>query len=315
MRYFDCKDMNFNLKIVILHDFVTNLAPMSTDSDNNKPAGTSGSAPAQPSAAAGKKPVRRRQQRIPLPFDNSREDAGEWAYDHRIGLCVTIIAYLLLGIIFVGSKLTLGRGSHTDGIYIDLSEVELLEQERDRLLEEVQKNNRRIDWSQIRNLQSNDNVLDESLDNDRSPRSSELRESAADAAANMRSNREAYEQGLAEARALGERPSGDGDQSQTERLNNDRRLSNVTVTLSLKDPVRYRRNLVVPAYQCEGGGEVVVAITVNRAGEVIAASVVSGGDECMRSASLRAARNSTVNIDESAPAKQEGTITYIFIPQ
>lgn len=52
-----------------------------------------------------------------------------------------------------------------------------------------------------------------------------------------------------------------------------------------------------------------------RAGEVIAASVVSGGDECMRSASLRAARNSTVNIDETAPVKQNGTITYIFIPQ
>ena len=266
------------------------------------------------SAGSGQHAPKRRVQRIPLPFDNSREDAGEWAYDHRIGLCVTIIAYLLLGIVFVASKLTLGRNSQTDGIYIDLSEVEL-EQERDRLLEEVQKNNSRIDWSQIRNLQSNDNVLDESLDDYRSPRSAELRESAADAAADMRSNREAYEQGLAEARALGERPSGEGDQSETQRLNYDRRLSNVTVTLSLKDPVRYRRNLVVPAYQCEGGGEVVVSITVNRAGEVIAASVVSGGDECMRSASLRAARNSTVNIDETAPLKQNGTITYIFIPQ
>ena len=289
--------MNFNLKIVILREFVKNRTAMSADNDNNK---TPQTRPQRP-------------PRIHLPFDNNREDAGEWAYDHRVGLCVTIIAYLVLGIIFVGSKLTLGRGSNTDGIYIDLSEVELLEKERDRLLEEVERNNRRMDWSQIRNLQSNDNVLDERLDNDHGPRSAELRESAADAAADMRSNREAYEQGLAEADALGRRP--EGDSKQTEQLNNDRRLSNVTVTLSLKDPVRYRRNLVVPAYQCEGGGEVVVAITVNRAGEVIAASVVSGGDECMRSASLRAARNSTVNIDETAPVKQNGTITYIFIPQ
>ena len=289
--------MNFNLKIVILREFVKNRTAMSADNDNNK----------TPAAKPQRPP------RIRLPFDNNREDAGEWAYDHRVGLCVTIIAYLVLGIIFVGSKLTLGRGSNTDGIYIDLSEVELLEKERDRLLEEVERNNRRMDWSQIRNLQSNDNVLDERLDNDHGPRSAELRESAADAAADMRSNREAYEQGLAEADALRRRP--EGDSKQTEQLNNDRRLSNVTVTLSLKDPVRYRRNLVVPAYQCEGGGEVVVAITVNRAGEVIAASVVSGGDECMRSASLRAARNSTVNIDETAPVKQNGTITYIFIPQ
>lgn len=291
------------------------MASDNRDTDNaREPRQQTPAAASDATHTAPQKARRRRAQPIPLPFGNRREDAGEWAYDHRAGLCVTIIAYLVLGIIFVGSKLTLGRADHTDGIYIDLSEIETLEQERDRLLEEVQRNNSQIDWSKFRNLQSNDNVLDERLDNDHGPKSAELRESAADAAADMRSNREAYEQGLAEADALGRRPA-EGDQSQTEQLNNDRRLSNVTVTLSLKDPVRYRRNLVVPAYQCEGGGEVVVSITVNRAGEVIAASVVSGGDECMRSASLRAARNSTVNIDETAPVKQNGTITYIFIPQ
>lgn len=256
----------------------------------------------------------RRQPRLKLPFDNRREDAGAWAYDHRIGLCVTIIAYLVIGILFVGSKLTLGRQNHTQGIYIDLQTVEELEQERDRLMEEVRQNNSRIDWSQIRNAQSNDNVLNENLKDDRGTRTAELNEKAAEADENMRANREAYERGLAEAEALGQRPKAD-DGSAEDNVNNDRKLSNVTVTLSIKDPVRYRRNLVVPAYQCEGGGEVVVGITVNRSGQVIAAEVVSGGDECMRTASLRAARNSTVNIDDSAPVKQQGTITYIFIPQ
>ena len=40
-----------------------------------------------------------------------------------------------------------------------------------------------------------------------------------------------------------------------------------------------------------------------------------GGDDCMRESALRAARNSLFNIDDSAPARQTGTITYIFIPQ
>jgi len=35
----------------------------------------------------------------------------------------------------------------------------------------------------------------------------------------------------------------------------------------------------------------------------------------MRESALRAARSSLFNIDEAAPAKQTGTITYIFIPQ
>ena len=37
-----------------------------------------------------------RRPKLRLPFDNRREDAGEWAYDHRIGLCITLIAYLVL---------------------------------------------------------------------------------------------------------------------------------------------------------------------------------------------------------------------------
>lgn len=79
--------------------------------------------------------------------------------------------------------------------------------------------------------------------------------------------------------------------------------------------MRTSRSLNIPAYRCEGGGDVVVEITVNRAGEVVNARVQSGGDECMRESALRAARVSRFNIDQSAPARQQGTITYIFIPQ
>ena len=38
------------------------------------------------------KPKPARRPRIKLPFDNRREDVGSWTYDHRIGLCVTLIA-------------------------------------------------------------------------------------------------------------------------------------------------------------------------------------------------------------------------------
>ena len=41
---------------------------------------------------AGAAEGRPRRARLRLPFDNRREDAGEWAYDHRIGLCITLIA-------------------------------------------------------------------------------------------------------------------------------------------------------------------------------------------------------------------------------
>ena len=254
-----------------------------------------------------------RRPRLKLPFDNRREDAGSWAYDHRVGLCVTLIAYLVLMIAFVSSKIVVGRRASQQGMYIDLQTLAELEQERDRLEREVQQRQEQnaIDWRSIRNQASNENALNEALRDDRGTNAAELNEAAAEAEARMRANREAYEEGLAEERAIRERR---GVKDGTER--SDRKIKGrVTVSFSLNNPVRTSRWLEVPAYRCEGGGEVIVAITVNRAGEVTAARITEGGDECMRQAALEAARASLFNIDSSAPARQNGTITYIFIPQ
>ena len=254
-----------------------------------------------------------RRPRLKLPFDNRREDAGSWAYDHRVGLCVTLIAYLVLMIAFVSSKIVVGRRASQQGMYIDLQTLAELEQERDRLEREVQQRQEQnaIDWRSIRNQASNENALNEALRDDRGTNAAELNEAAAEAEARMRANREAYEEGLAEERAIRERR---GVKDGTER--SDRKIKGrVTVSFSLSNPVRTSRWLEVPAYRCEGGGEVIVAITVNRAGEVTTARITEGGDECMRQAALQAARASLFNIDSSAPARQNGTITYIFIPQ
>lgn len=259
------------------------------------------------------KPKPARRARLDLPFDNRRPDAGTWTYDHRIGLCVTLIAYLLLMIVFVSSKIVVGRKSSTQGMYIDLETLAEMERERDRLQRQVEERQQQdpIDWRSIQNQVSNENSLNEKLRDDRGTNAAELNDAASEAAERMRANREAYEQGLAEERAIRERMgTAEGEEPQDRKVK-----GRVTVSFSLSNPVRRSRRLIVPAYLCEGGGEVVVEITVNRSGEVTAARVASGGDDCMRSTALRAARSSRFNIDEKAPARQTGTITYIFIPQ
>ena len=55
------------------------------------------------------KPKPARRPRIKLPFDNRREDVGSWTYDHRIGLCVTLIAYLALKALVAGGAWLLWR--------------------------------------------------------------------------------------------------------------------------------------------------------------------------------------------------------------
>ena len=265
------------------------------------------------------KPVRRRQThgaRLHLPFENRHKDAGEWAYDHRVGLSVMIICYLVLGIVFVGSKIILNDKPHLQGIYIDLQDLETLAEEKERLEREVEMKQLQanMDWSSVRNLTSNEALLNENLKDDRGTRTEALNASAREIAEGMESNRAAYEAGLAEAEAILDKGRAKSEDKTTEGQDSKFK-GNVTVSFVLKDPVRTKRHLVVPAYRCEGGGEVVVAITVNRGGEVTAAKVVSGGDESMREAALDAAWKSLFNIDMSAPERHNGTITYLFIPQ
>lgn len=267
-------------------------------------------APQSPQGA----PRPRRRRRLDLPFDNRREDVGEWSYRHRIGLCVTLVAYLLLMIGFVSSKIVVGRRASMQGMYIDLETLAELEAERDRLQREIEEKMQReqTDWSAVRNRVSNENATDERLQDDRGTNAAALNDAAAEAEERMRANRAAYEQGLAEEEAI---RSQKGEQSCDKERKDAKYKGSVTVSFSLTNPVRSSTYLHIPAYQCEAGGEVVVQITVNNAGEVIAAKVRQGGDACMRETALHAAHRSRFNIDNTAPARQVGTITYIFIPQ
>ena len=266
------------------------------------------------SDGGAKPPVRPRRKPLRLPFDNRREDIGSWAYDHRVGLFITIIIYLIIGIGVFASKIVIGRKVSQQGMYIDLQTVEMLEKERDRLAEEVRRANQKIDWSKIRNTSSNENALNENLADDRGTKTAELNSDAEAVEARMRANREAYERGLKDAKRAGERT--EESKSSSDNANSDRKVKgSVTVSFSFKNPVRYSRYLVKPAYRCEGGGEVVVKAVIDRTGKVLSAVVVSGGDECMRQTAISAAKGSTFDHNSDAPAKQEGTITYIFIPQ
>lgn len=253
-----------------------------------------------------------RRPRLHLPFEKRRSDLGEWAYEHRVGLCVTLVAYLVLAICFVAGKIVLDTRPHSDTIYIDMEDLAALEAERDRLEQEAKRRESdNIDWRRIQNLVSNENAQT-GTDGSRGANEPSS-EAARELEARMKANREAYERGLAEEQAI--LNGGRAESAKRSQASDQRVAGPVTVRLDVKDPVRTGSFLEIPAYMCEGGGEVVVDIVVNRAGDITSARVRSGGDAPMREAALQAALASRVNIDSDAPARQSGTITYIFIPQ
>ena len=131
---------------------------MSVTDHKNAPEMPDADAPKRAAAAprnAGRS--QNRPPRIRLPFDDRRRgDAGAWAYDHRVGLAVTVIAYLLIGIAFVGGKIAVGGKPSSSTIIIDLHTLEQLDEERERLQQEIDRRQReQADWRSIRNLASN----------------------------------------------------------------------------------------------------------------------------------------------------------------
>ena len=81
---------------------------------------------------------------------------------------------------------------------------------------------------------------------------------------------------------------------------------------------RKASKLPIPAYRCMGAGQVTVIITVDNAGNVVNAKIdggISSSDGCLQAFATRAARLSKFSASQTAPARQMGTITYLFIAQ
>ena len=81
---------------------------------------------------------------------------------------------------------------------------------------------------------------------------------------------------------------------------------------------RFHARLPIPIYLAEGGGEVIVDIVVGRDGHVLSANPRLDPkitDLNILAYSKQAAEKTWFNEDPSAPERQKGTITYLFVTQ
>lgn len=257
---------------------------------------------------------------VRLPFEKRKTDFGAWSYKHRVGIFVTLIAYLLFGIIFISAQIRLSGDSQLTNLMIELpkEEKQELTPEQQKMLDQ----SRQEDFSDVRNLSSNENAKEElnsNLRDDRGTEASKLYEDAGKLEDAMRANRERYEAGLANLKSEADRSKSAGSEGRSDSQRKDSKVSGrVTVSFSFTNPLRTSVKLVTPAYMCEGGGTVELTVTLDNNGSVISATVnkeASSGDECMQNAAIGAANKSRFNVDPSAPSRHRGTITYMFIPQ
>ena len=88
----------------------------------------------------------------------------------------------------------------------------------------------------------------------------------------------------------------------------------VTVRYNLEG--RSGRDLDVPGYLCGGAAMVEVDIEVSASGDVVDAALRQGSvEDCFGQAALRSAMLAKFNASSSAPRRQRGTLTYVFVAQ
>jgi hypothetical protein len=82
---------------------------------------------------------------------------------------------------------------------------------------------------------------------------------------------------------------------------------------------RHHIVLPIPIYKCEGAGQITLAIDVDRSGNVVKAEPASQlsttKDQCLTETAVEYAYRSRFNSDLSAPAKQSGFLTFVFVSQ
>ena len=78
-----------------------------------------------------------RPPRLKLPYMKRKPNAAAWTYDHRAGLCITIIVYLLLAIAFMGQKIVVHGRTPNNAFLVDMQTLEELIKEQQRLEQEV----------------------------------------------------------------------------------------------------------------------------------------------------------------------------------
>jgi len=235
---------------------------------------------------------------------------------HSAGIYGTIIFHLVVLILLLGSQLYTETFGETS-ILLDFSESdrkivqELLEKRKEKIYEIASKElNAAISEQVIRNVA----VDNSETSNNRQP----LKDDRKTNAAQLYNEAQQVQEKINASRAEQAKLQGSDEvkipEKKTEKKETYKGPSVISYDLGGRKALR----LPVPAYQCQGGGDVKVAIKVNTQGYVVAQSIIeseSTNNVCLHEAAMRFAKSSRFEVKSNAPARQDGYIVYRFIAQ
>ena len=247
-----------------------------------------------------------------------RDSLLDWLKEHRHGVMGTVIFHLVLAIFLVCVGISRLDSQQRMEIEIDMPEPEIVQQKQEEQKKKEQILQQSADEEvneMLRSLAVNEDAVKKNAETQPHERVEEYIEQIqeeidSDYGGRYRANKNKHykEDSI--------RVQRDKKERMLDSLQSTVYVGTSSVSYNIKG--RYKTYLPIPVYKCEFGGKIVVAVVVNRQGRVIKAEVVdaeSNKDDSLREVAVDAALKSEFNVDEKAPERQTGTITYNFVKQ
>lgn len=232
--------------------------------------------------------------------------------EDRAGLYLTIIVHLVVLIIFLATQLGFSLQKENSFVLDFTKQEELEKQQQEELFkDDISKRiEEMLAASEAGSIPVRNVVVDRSsLKDDRGTDAEELYKEAERLANELKNG---FEVNREDEVPVAEQPSKEKSSKPEESAYKGPSV------VSYELDGRKASKLSIPAYRCIGAGMVTVIITVDNAGNVIAAKVqeeASSTDQCLRNFAVRAARLSKFSSSPTAPPRQGGNIVYQFIAQ
>lgn len=247
-----------------------------------------------------------------------RDSLLDWLKEHRHGVMGTVIFHLVLAIFLVCVGISRLDSQQRMEIEIDMPKPEIVQQKQEEQKKKEQILQQSADEEvneMLRSLAVNEDAVKKNAETQPHERVEEYIEQIqeeidSDYGGRYRANKNKHykEDSI--------RVQRDKKERMLDSLQSTVYVGKSSVSYNIKG--RYKTYLPIPVYKCEFGGKIVVAVVVNRQGRVIKAEVVdaeSNKDDSLREVAVDAALKSEFNVDEKAPERQTGTITYNFVKQ
>ncbi len=236
--------------------------------------------------------------------------------DNLAGLYLTVSFHLILLIVFLSYSIRTLVQAETSFVF-DFTgieqeeEVKRIEEVRKSVSEEIDAMLSRRSNTPVRNVAVNANQRSgEQLKDDRSKNPSEVYDEARRLQEKLNASRK---------EALKAQDSEeDISLNKEEYIPEHQEVYRGPAVISFRLENREAMHLEVPAYKCQGAGQVTVAIVVDRKGYVKSTKIIetaSSTDNCLREYATKAAKRSRFTASSSATERQAGEIVYSFIAQ